>query len=234
MVRICRGFGMDVIGWDAYPNEDFAHETGMRFVSKDEVFERSDVISLHAPLLPTTHHLAPAWTMAYDVRPLQTIDENDVATPADWEAVAEAIEEYQRGDDLRGASSITQQLVKNLFLTTHSTYVRKALEVPLTYAAELVLSKRRILSLYVNVIEWGPGVYGAEAAAQFHYDHSARQLTRAQAAGLAAGTKPRSSRTSRQIDAQTAICLFDIGRIPTQGMQWESAIGAAQPRWRMR
>jgi monofunctional biosynthetic peptidoglycan transglycosylase len=115
-----------------------------------------------------------------------------------WKAVGEALEEYRRGEDLRGASSLTQQLVKNLFLTTHSTVVRKALEVPLTYAAEALLSKRRILALYVNVIEWGPGIYGAEAAAQYHYGHSARRLTRAQAAALAAcipdprGRRPES------------------------------------------
>ena len=104
----------------------------------------------------------------------------------DWEAVGEAIEEYRRGEDLRGGSTITQQLVKNLFMTTHSTVLRKALEVPLTYAAEGLLSKRRILELYLNVIEWGPGVYGAEAAAHHYYGQSARTLSRAQAAALAA------------------------------------------------
>ena len=104
----------------------------------------------------------------------------------DWKEVGKAIQAYRTGEDLRGASSITQQLVKNLFLTTHSTLFRKAMEVPLTYAAELVLSKRRILELYLNVIEWGPGVYGAEAATQYHYGISARSLTRAQAAALAA------------------------------------------------
>ncbi|MFB6247860.1 MAG: monofunctional biosynthetic peptidoglycan transglycosylase [Salinibacter sp.] len=103
-----------------------------------------------------------------------------------WNAVGEAIEAYRRGEELRGASSITQQLVKNLFVTTHSTLLRKVVEVPLTYAAETLLSKRRILELYVNVIEWGPGVYGAEAAARYHYEQSARRLTRAQAAALAA------------------------------------------------
>lgn len=103
-----------------------------------------------------------------------------------WRAVGEALEEYRRGEALRGASSLTQQLVKNLFMTTHSTFLRKALEVPLAYAAEAVLSKRRILELYVNVIEWGPGIYGAEAAAHHHYGQSARRLTRAQAAALAA------------------------------------------------
>ena len=105
----------------------------------------------------------------------------------DWKAIGEAIEENRDGDaQRRGGSTITQQLVKNLFLTTHSTYVRKALELPLTYMAELLLSKRRILELYLNVIEWGPGVYGAEAAAQYHYDRSAAHLTRQQAAALAA------------------------------------------------
>jgi len=104
----------------------------------------------------------------------------------DWKAVGEALEEYRRGEELRGGSTITQQLVKNLFMTTHSTYLRKALEVPLTYAAEGLLSKRRILELYVNVIEWGLGVYGAEAAAQHYYGQPARTLSRTQAAALAA------------------------------------------------
>lgn len=135
----------------------------------------------------------------------------------DWEAVGEAIEEYQDGDRLRGGSTITQQLVKNLFMTTHSTYVRKGLEVPLTYAAELVLSKRRILELYLNVIEWGPRVYGAEAAAQFHYGTSARHLTRRQAAGLAAcipnplARRPQTAGWYRDIILERMAIL---GRLP--------------------
>ncbi len=104
----------------------------------------------------------------------------------DWSMVQEALAEYQKGAPLRGASTITQQLVKNLFLTTHSTLLRKALEVPLTYAAEFLLSKRRILELYLNVVEWGPGVYGAAEAAAYHYGQSAASLTPAQSAGLAA------------------------------------------------
>lgn len=136
----------------------------------------------------------------YEPRPLSALDEAlPLAVVAaedtrffqhngiDWEAIGEAIEENRDGDaERRGGSSITQQLVKNLFLTTHSTYFRKALELPLTYMAELILSKRRILELYLNVIEWGPGIYGAEAAAQHHYGQSATQLTRYQAAALAA------------------------------------------------
>ncbi len=104
----------------------------------------------------------------------------------DWKAVEKAVDEFQGGRGLRGASTITQQLAKNLFLTTHSTFVRKGLELPLAYAADLILPKRRILEIYLNVIEWGPGVYGAEAAARYHYGKSSSSLTRDQAARLAA------------------------------------------------
>ena len=105
----------------------------------------------------------------------------------DWKAVRTVAEAgIESGSLPRGASTITQQLVKNLFLTTHRNGVRKALEWMLTPAAELVLTKQRILELYLNVVEWGPGVYGAEAAAQYHYRTSADRLTRDQAARLAA------------------------------------------------
>lgn len=105
----------------------------------------------------------------------------------DWKAVQKAIDEArQDGRGPRGASTITQQLVKNLFLTTHRSIIRKALEVPLTYLAELILSKQRILDLYLNVIEWDAGVYGAEAASQRYFGRSAADLTRTQAATLAA------------------------------------------------
>ena len=90
------------------------------------------------------------------------------------------------GRGSRGASTITQQLVKNLFLTTHRSFVRKGFEVPLTFLAEWILPKDRILTLYLDVAEWGPGVFGIEAAARHHYDTSASSLTRDQAARLAA------------------------------------------------
>lgn len=132
----------------------------------------------------------------------------------DWKEIDEAIEETLDGDSRRrGGSSITQQLVKNLFLTTHSTYVRKALELPLTYMAELILSKQRILELYVNVIEWGPGVYGAEAAAKYHYQQSAEHLTRYQAAALAACLpNPRVRRPDR-MDGYARIILSRMAQL---------------------
>ena len=105
----------------------------------------------------------------------------------DTEELRRAREDAQRtGRPMRGASTITQQLVKNLFLTTHRSLVRKGLEVPLTLLAELVLPKERILTLYLDVAEWGPGVFGIEAAANHHYGASAAALTRDQAARLVA------------------------------------------------
>ena len=105
----------------------------------------------------------------------------------DLEALRKAVEDnIERGEVHRGGSTITQQLVKNLFMTTHSSFIRKAFELPLTFMAELLLSKERILTLYLNVIEWGRGVYGAEAAARHYYGASAEGLGRSQAASLAA------------------------------------------------
>jgi monofunctional glycosyltransferase len=105
----------------------------------------------------------------------------------DWAEFQAAHEEAaRRGTPPRGASTISQQLVKNLFLTTHRSYVRKGLEYAITPAAELILGKDRILELYLNVIEWGPGVYGAEAAARHHYGIAAVGIDRTRAARLAA------------------------------------------------
>ena len=93
---------------------------------------------------------------------------------------------WRHGEVERGGSTVTQQLVKNLYLTTYRSILRKIPELTLAPLAELFLSKQRILELYLNVIEWGPGVYGAEAAARFYYDTSARRLDREQAARLVA------------------------------------------------
>lgn len=86
----------------------------------------------------------------------------------------------------RGASTITQQLMKNLFGTTSRNPVRKLYDMTLTLPAEMILGKERILGLYLNNVEWGPGVFGIEQAARHHYRVGARSLSRTQAAGLAA------------------------------------------------
>ena len=104
----------------------------------------------------------------------------------DWKEVQRVIDQdVDEGRLGRGGSTITQQLIKNLFMTTHRSFIRKAVEFTLAPLAERILSKRRILELYLNVIEWGPGVYGAEAAAHAWYGVSAAQLNREQSARLA-------------------------------------------------
>jgi monofunctional biosynthetic peptidoglycan transglycosylase len=104
----------------------------------------------------------------------------------DWDAMEIAAEGDLEGGRIRGGSTITQQLVKNLFFGTGRSILRKGAEFTLVPVAELVLSKHRILELYLNVVEWGPGVYGAESACRYYYRTSARSIDRQQAAQLAA------------------------------------------------
>lgn len=104
----------------------------------------------------------------------------------DWHEMKEAAEDDLDGDRVRGASTLTQQLVKNLFFGTNRSLLRKGAEATLVPVAEMMLGKRRILELYLNVVEWGPGVYGAEAACRYHDRTSARSIGRQDAAELAA------------------------------------------------
>lgn len=94
-------------------------------------------------------------------------------------------EDFLAGESARGGSTVTMQTVKNLYLWHGRSYVRKALELPYAIYLDLVMPKRRIMEIYLNIAEWGPGVYGAEAAAQHHFGKSTRQLTARQAALLA-------------------------------------------------
>jgi monofunctional glycosyltransferase len=105
----------------------------------------------------------------------------------DWEAVQKSLEEdRKRGRFARGGSTITQQLAKNLFFTTHKSLARKARELVVAFWLEQELTKARILELYLNVIEWGDGVYGCQAAALRYYGKPAADLRPDEAAGLAA------------------------------------------------
>ena len=105
----------------------------------------------------------------------------------DWVEMSHALDRAERtGGDPRGSSTITMQCARSLFLWQGHSYVRKALEAYYTVWMELFLSKRRIFELYANVIEMGPGVYGVEAAARYHYGMPARRLDAGQDALLAA------------------------------------------------
>lgn len=105
----------------------------------------------------------------------------------DWIEINKVLEDDLQHDRLgRGGSTITQQLVKNLFLTTERSVLRKGVESAIVPMVEWLLVKDRILELYLNVIEWGPGIYGAEAASDFYYHVPAAAIKRDQAARLAA------------------------------------------------
>lgn len=104
----------------------------------------------------------------------------------DWDAIQKAAKHDMEGGRTRGGSTITQQLVKNLFFGTGRSFLRKGAEAGLVPVAEVVLGKQRILELYLNVVEWGPGVYGGEAASHAWYGTSARKVDRNEAARLAA------------------------------------------------
>jgi monofunctional biosynthetic peptidoglycan transglycosylase len=130
----------------------------------------------------------------------------------DWEAIEKAYKDnVRRGRPARGGSTITQQLAKNLFLSPDRSYLRKAQELVITYMIEAFWDKRRILEVYLNVVEWGEGVFGAEAAARHYYAVGAAQLGPEQAARLAAFL-PNPKRYGRvrsgpYLDSRTAAIL---------------------------
>lgn len=104
----------------------------------------------------------------------------------EWEALQKQVDVLlNEGESPRGASTLTMQAAKNLFLWGDRSYVRKALEIPLAMLLDAVLTKRRIMEIYLNIAEWGEGIFGAEAAAQAWYGIPAKDLTREQAARLA-------------------------------------------------
>ena len=104
----------------------------------------------------------------------------------DWHAIQIDAEEDLEGGRMRGGSTLTQQLVKNLFFGTGRSILRKGAEATLVPVAEFVLGKQRILEIYLNVVEWGPGIYGAESASRYYDGTAARNIGRQPAARLAA------------------------------------------------
>ncbi|WP_304655228.1 monofunctional biosynthetic peptidoglycan transglycosylase [Neorhizobium galegae] len=103
----------------------------------------------------------------------------------DWNQMRGVVEDALDGEATRGASTIPMQTAKNLFLWNGRSFIRKGLELPLALGADFVWSKRRMMEIYLNIAEWGPGIYGAEAAAQYHFKVPASRLSARQAALLA-------------------------------------------------
>ena len=144
----------------------------------------------------------------------------------DWHEVEVAIEAAEkRGDNKpRGASTIPMQTAKNLFLWQRRSYVRKAIEIPLAYAMSLLWPKRRVIEVYLNIAEWGPGVFGVQAAARHHFKRSAAKLTARQSAQLAAALPnphvrnagrpgPKTLRLARHIERRVARENVNVGCI---------------------
>ena len=137
--------------------------------------------------------LRQEWVLMAEISPwmpLAVVASEDQRFPyhagVDFEAIRKAVSEYKAGEGLRGASTITQQTAKNLFLWNGRSFVRKALEAVLALGIDGLWPKERVLEVYLNIAEFGPGIYGVEAASQIYFGKPARQLSQTQAARLAA------------------------------------------------
>jgi monofunctional glycosyltransferase len=141
----------------------------------------------------------------------------------DWDALREVLD--NEDEPSRGASTIAMQTAKNLFLWPDRSYVRKALELPIALYIDLIWGKRRIMEVYLNIAEWGDGVFGAEAAARRHFGKTARQLTRGEAALLAAALpNPRLRNPARpsarhRLLANRLLARMDAGAAPRGCLQ---------------
>lgn len=136
------------------------------------------VVKTYVPLTEISPHLIRAVIAAEDTRFCEH-------RGIDWEAVSAALEKRRQGKRAGGASGITQQTAKNLFLWNGGGWFRKALETPLALWIDLLWSKPRVMEHYLNIAEWGDGLYGAEAAAQHRFGKAAKDLTQREAALLA-------------------------------------------------
>lgn len=143
----------------------------------------------------------------------------------DWGALREVIEDADDDGPSRGASTIGMQTAKNLFLWPGRSYVRKALELPIALYLDLVWGKRRVMEVYLNLAEWGEGVFGAEAAARRYFGKSARALTRGEAALLAAALpnpmlrNPSRPSLRHRALANRLLARMDAGRVSAACLQ---------------
>lgn len=133
----------------------------------------------------------------------------------DWQALNTVIDDAIDGEKTRGASTITMQTVKNLFLWNSRSFIRKGLEIPLALYVDAIWSKRRQMEIYLNIAEWGPGIYGIEAAAQYHFKRPASRLNRAQSALLAV-TLPNPELRNPQKPSRRMKVLARINRARAQ------------------
>lgn len=131
----------------------------------------------------------------------------------DWQQMQIAAKGDLEGERMRGASTLTQQLVKNLFFGTGRSFLRKGAEATLVPVAEFVLGKQRILELYLNEVEWGPGIYGADSACRYYDRTTARNIGREQAARLAAILPAPLKRRPERMNQYSTIILQRMGQM---------------------
>ena len=131
----------------------------------------------------------------------------------DWHAIEVDAKEDLEGERTRGASTLTQQLVKNLFFGTGRSILRKGAETILVPVAEFILGKQRILEIYLNVVEWGPGIYGAEPACRYWDKTAARNIGREQSARLAAILPAPLKRKPERMNSYSAVILKRMGQM---------------------
>ena len=179
VVLVQAWYAVNILWWRSHP----VGQTSFMSYRMDELTAKNPRATLAYQWVPyerISNHLKRAMVAAEDAK---FVDHEGF----DWDGIQLALEKNQKkGRVVAGGSTITQQLAKNLFLTPSRSYVRKAEEAVITVMLETLLTKRRILELYLNVIEWGNGVFGAEAAARRYFGTSAAALSPEQAARLAA------------------------------------------------
>ncbi len=166
-------------------------------------------------------HYVPSSAIASDLKLAVLVGEDASFFshgPVDFDAMQEALEQWWAGRRLRGASTITQQLAKNLFLNSERSVWRKVQEVRLAWWLERKLSKNRIFELYLNIVELGPGIYGVDAASRYYFDVTAAELNQEQAVNLAAtipGPLRANPRTrTRGWMYRRSIIEEKVGRLP--------------------
>ena len=148
----------------------------------------------------------------------------------DFVEIDNALERRRRGGRLRGASTLTQQVAKNLFLWNGRSYVRKGLELYITLWLELILTKERILDIYLTMAEWGSSIYGAEAAARAHYGKSAATLSRDESARLAAILpSPRRWKPNGSVATNRSATILDRMQYPAPKEEPKTASTSRSP-----
>jgi len=180
---VLAGMQLWYLGWVAYWRWENPAETAFMQRELARLQQKNPKAQLRHQWVPyarISNHLKRAVIAAEDAR----FTEHE---GVDWDAIEKAYDEnLKRGRRAKGGSTISQQLAKNLFLSSEKSYARKAQELVITYMIEFAWDKRRILEVYLNVVEWGEGVFGAEAAARHYFGIPAAQLGPEQSARLAA------------------------------------------------